>query len=366
MPLPSSKKIPLLSAIAVLLIAGLLLTLYFSAGPDRSARQHLLQIVPSDATAVIFVDLDELRASPFLAKLYAWAPQPKPDSEYAQFVHDSGFSYERDLQRVVVAILNHGSTTDLFAIADGKFDRKKIEAFLNRDSQSSQQGKWKIYRLNATANEKPLWFTFLANDRIAFGDFENFSVALSGAPGDPSRSEWNARFDRLAGMPLFAVIRQDAEMQSALHAVSPGGFQSPQLSALLAQLQWISIAGKPDGEQLRVVADGESLVPSAASQLRDFLQGILLLAQSGLNDPKLRQRMNPEERQAYLEMLRSADIQKLDRGEWKSVRLVLEITPMFLDVARLASAPTPTPTPAPPGVSAKAALPANAKNAKKK
>jgi hypothetical protein len=100
--------------------------------------------------------------------------------------------------------------------------------------------------------------------------------------------------------------------------------------------------------------------------LRDFLQGILLLAQSGLNDPKLRQRMNPEERQAYLEMLRSADIQKLDRGEWKSVRLVLEITPMFLDVARLASAPTPAPTPAPPGVSAKAALPANAKNAKKK
>ena len=48
--------------------------------------------------------------------------------------------------------------------------------------------------------------------------------------------------------------------------------------------------------------------------------------------------MNPEEREAYLEILKGADVQKIDRGEWKSVRVVLSITPKFLDVARAASA----------------------------
>src|SRR5258708_9277537 len=126
MPLPGSKKIALLSTIAFLLIAGLLVTLHFSPDSEGFARQHLLQLLPSDATAVIFVDLDELRASPFLAKLYAWAPQLNADSEYTQFMRDTGFSYERDFHRLVIPTSHHGATTDLFAIAHGTFDRNKI------------------------------------------------------------------------------------------------------------------------------------------------------------------------------------------------------------------------------------------------
>ena len=339
MTLTGSRKIALISATAVLLLAGLLLARHFSRDGDRSAREHLLQFVPADATTVIYVDLDELRASPFLAELYAWAPHSIEDSEYAQFVHDTGFSYERDLQRVVVSVSNKSTATSIFAVADGKFDRSKIEAFFSGNGKYTQQGKWKVFRLNATANGKPLLFTFLSNDRIAFANYEDFSAALSAAPSDSYHAEWNSRFERLAGSPVFAVIRQDPEMQNALNAVAPGGFQSPQLSALLAQLQWISIAGKPDGDQLRVIADGESVAPSVTSQLNEFLQGVLLLAQNGLNDPKLRQTMNPEKRQAYLELLKSADVQKIDRGEWKSVRVLLEITPKFLDIALLASTP---------------------------
>ena len=93
---------------------------------------------------------------------------------------------------------------------------------------------------------------------------------------------------------------------------------------------------------MRVVADGECLAAPTASQLQQFLQGVLLLAQNGLNDPKLRGKMNPEERQTYLEILNSADVQKIDRGEWKSVRVLLEITPQFLDLARLASIAAPS------------------------
>src|SRR6266481_4225657 len=93
MSLTRSKKIVFLSVIAAVLVAASLVALHFSSDSDGAARQHLLQLIPTDAVAVIFVDLDKLRASPFLAKLYAWAPKPGEDSEYAQFVLDSGFSY---------------------------------------------------------------------------------------------------------------------------------------------------------------------------------------------------------------------------------------------------------------------------------
>jgi hypothetical protein len=347
MMLTRKKKLALISATAVFFLAGLLLAANFLRNSDRSAREHILQFVPADATGVIYVDFDQLRASPFLAELYAWAPPSSEDREYAQFVHDTGFSYQRDLQRVAVSISHHGASTNIFAVADGKFDRKKIEAFFSRNGKSTQptqptlQGTGNVFRLNATANEKPLLFTFLSNDRVAIANYEDFPAALPAAPTDSYQVEWNSRFARLAGSPVFAVIRQDPEIENVLNSVAPGSFQSPQLSALLAQLRWISIAAKPDGDQLRVVADGESVEPSVTSQLNEFLQGVLLLAQNGLNDPKLRQTMNPEARQAYLELLKSADVQKIDRGEWKSVRVLLEITPKFLDIARRASTSTP-------------------------
>ncbi len=115
-----------------------------------------------------------------------------------------------------------------------------------------------------------------------------------------------------------------------------------------------------------MIADGESVAPSVTSQLNEFLQGVLLLAQNGLNDPKLRQTMNPEERQAYLELLKSADVQKIDRGEWKSVRVLLEITPKFLDIARLTSTSTPDQTSAAPKSAQKPAAIAKSKSRKKK
>jgi hypothetical protein len=336
-----SKTFALSLTAAFLLVAGALLALHFSPRSDLSARRQLLQLIPAETTSVIFLDLDQFRESPFLGKIYSWAPPPREESEYAQFVRDTGFSYERDLKRVVIAIANHEAATNLFAIADGEFDRKKIESFLSRNGRITQQGKWKVFLLDQNAGAKPLSLAFLSDTRIAMGDFARFPEVLSAAPSGPFHAEWNERFERLAGTPLFAVIRQDPALQTALDAARPGGFRSPQLLALLDQLQWISIAGKPEGDHLRLVAEGECLSEPATSQLRDFLQGMLLLAQNGLNDAKLRREMNQEEREAYLEILKSADVQKIDRGQWKSVRLVLAMTPRFLDVARVSSLAAP-------------------------
>ncbi|HKV61973.1 MAG TPA: hypothetical protein VJO16_08680, partial [Candidatus Acidoferrum sp.] len=46
--------------------------------------------------------------------------------------------------------------------------------------------------------------------------------------------------------------------------------------------------------------------------------------------------LDPAMRNAYVELLKTADVSKVDRGDSKSVRLVFDITPGFLDAARKA------------------------------
>lgn len=336
MPLTSTRKFSRAAILAPLLIAALLFTAHYWPETQSSSREQLLQFVPSDSTAVVFLHLDEFRQSPFLARIYSWAPHPNEDSEYTQFVRDTGFSYERDLKAAVMAISNHGTTTNLLLVVDGRFDRKKIEAFLTSAGTSAQQGKLKVFSLNdAGIHEKAVSLAFLSDNRIAVTDAPSLAEQLASAASNANHAEWSSRFDRLAGTPLFAVVHQDPVMHKALDSAAPGGFRSPQLSALLEQLQWISIAGKPDGQELRAVAEGECQSELASAQLRDMLQGVLLLAQNGLHDRQLRQQMNPDEREAYLEILQGAEVQKIDRGEWKTVRVALSVTPKFLDVARI-------------------------------
>src|SRR5439155_1148930 len=69
-----------------------------------TARDEALALMPSDASAILFVNFSELRRAPFIAQLYAWAPKPQADADYAQFVKDSGFDYERDLDRMAIEV----------------------------------------------------------------------------------------------------------------------------------------------------------------------------------------------------------------------------------------------------------------------
>ena len=338
--------------IIVLAVAVLCAAVFFGyqnwIAPQGASRRELLAQMPSDASAVVFLDFDELRRAPFVAKLYDWAPKPQSDADYAQFLRETGFDFERDLDRIAVAVKKRGTASILFAIADGKFDRTKISAYASKFGTATKNGGREIYSVPASGTSKTISFVFLKNDRIALTDDADLTVSLNASNRKEDAAEWRTRFERLAGSPIFAVIRQDAGAGSALAAQAPGGLRSLQLSTLLDQLQWITLAGKPDNELLRVVAEGECATDATVSQLADLLNGVVILAQAGLNAPKTRQQLDPAAREAYLELLRSADISKMDRGGTKSVRLVLEITPKFLAAARMVAPALPDATPGKP------------------
>jgi hypothetical protein len=315
------------------------------SGQHGPGRGDLLAFMPTEASAVFFADFDELRRAPFIAQLYRWAPKPQADPDYSQFVKDTGFDYERDLDLLAVASVKHAQNSALFAIANGKFDRQKISAYAAKSGTVARTGGREIFIVPVTGSQKKISLTFLRNDQVALTNDADLGILLGPRKEDEDKRAWSTRFERLAGSPVIAVIRQDAAAGTALAAQAPSGLRSPQLSSLLDQLKWITLAGKPENDQLRVVAEGECTEDSTARQLVDLLNGVVILAQAGLNDAKTRQQLDPAAREAYLELLKNTDVSRIDRGETKSVRVVFEITPSFLDVASRPAQAAPESTP---------------------
>jgi hypothetical protein len=357
-----SKRVVIAIAISVALLAAIAFIIYQSSGDSAAtSRQHMLAAVPAAASTIVFADFAELRNSPFAAQLYSWAPQRQLDPDYAQFLRDTGFDYERDLDRIAIATIKHQQDTSLFAVADGRFDRKKLVVYASQFGTHEKIAGHETYSVPvnsaapaatpAIANQKAsppsqpaptphkISFAFLSGNRVVVTTGPDPKALFPPIATGADAQDWRARFDRLAGSPIFAVIRQDAAPGATLASHAPGGLQSPQLSSLLDQLQWITIAGKPEGNILRVATEGECSADACSRQLADMINGILLLAQAGLNGPDVRRQLAPESREAYLELLKAAEVTRIDRGETKSVRLVLEVTPKFLAAAR-SSVPT--------------------------
>jgi hypothetical protein len=323
-----------LAAVVVVLGAAVFFGHRKWGAPKASPREEMLALMPTDASAVFFADFDGLRQAPFIAQLYAWAPKPQAEADYAQFVKETGFDFERDLERIAIAIEKRGKDYTLFAILDGNFDRQKISAYALKDGSIVRAAGREILSVPVAGTIRKISFAFLKDGQIALTNDSNLALFLDAQRRSEDVAEWRARFERLAGSAVFAVVRQDAAIGAALSAQAPGGYRSPQLSALLDQLQWITLAGKPENDRLRIVAEGECTAEATARQLADVLNGVVILAEGGLNDARTRREMDPAMREAYRELLKSADVSKLDRGETKSVRLIFEITPNLLDAAR--------------------------------
>ena len=340
---------------AVILLAGCLVGLDAYRrlrDSGTTTRSAVLSAVPSDASAVIFADLTELRHSPFAAEFYSWIPKGQVDAEYAQFLRDTGFDYERDLDRVAVSFIKGEKDSRLFAVAEGRFDRSKVEAYAARSGTRESRGGRELFSVPLGEQGHRISFAFLAKNKIALTDAADITTFLAPVADNTDARSWRERFTRVAGSPVFAVIRQDSEAGSALASRAPGGFQSPQLATLLNQLQWITLAGKPREGAIRIVAEGECANEQTSRQLSDLLNGMLALAQAGLNGPQTRRGLDPRIRDAYLEMIKGAEVSRLDRGETKSVRAVFDVTSNFLHIvsatvpAGVAPTPMPSPTPA--------------------
>jgi len=337
--MPASAKKRALIVIAVLVcVAAAGAGVYFYrlhrplAGANAGTAPDLLSQLPSGAPAIAYIDvaaLRKLQGSQLAAVLGLTGSDPHEDREYADFVRDTGFDYARDLDRAAIAIWpasllaapGGSGSTEVLAIADGRFDEPKIEAYALRTGKVVTRGTQSFYEV---PGNPPVSFAFLSPTRIVLTNTKDGGVL---AP-NPSATDqaMRERIERVAGAPIFAVARTDT-LPNSFYA----NFKNaPQFEHLARSVQGLTLAGQPEGDQIHVAVDAECDSMKNALELSTLLDGFRMFGSMALSDPKARGKMTKEQA-AFLIALASR-VKVTNQDHW--VRLTLDVTPDMLAPAR--------------------------------
>lgn len=338
----TSKTRALIAVAVFFCLTGIVAALYLYSGkqplpaapaPARTASAATPSIfsrLPPGAPVIgyaNFADLRGLRKTPLASMLGLAAPGPAEDREYRSFVRETGFDYTRDLDKVAIAFwpanLLQASgigQNRVLAVAEGRFDRQKIEAYtLHTGGKITREGQKSLY--NVPGNP-PVAFEFLAPNRIliASGQYPVKLLTTSDAPSSDAAIQ--ARIRRVAGAPIFAVARTERLPKSFY-----SNFQNaPQLEQLVRSIQDVTLAAQPDGSDIRTVVDAQCSSLKNALYLSTLLDTSRVLGRAELSDPKVRRQMTRQQNEFLTGLLKRA---KVDRqGHW--VRLTFQITPAML------------------------------------
>lgn len=350
MAVSSVQRALIAAALLVLLAAGAA-GLYFYlhhqplVGPSSGAPPDLMALLPPDAPVVAYADVAALRKlsnSPLAAVLGLASPGPQADKEYAEFVRDTGFDYTRDLDCAVVAMWPTGLGTPaggaasggngagatnerLVAFGDGRFDRQKIVAYTLRMGRVAQQnGEGTIYEAPGESPGESIYVTFLSNARIVLANDLALIANLPSGKAPRRSSEMQARIERVAGAPVFAVAATDS-LPASFYQSFAG---SPQLAKYARSVKSITLAGQPDGDNFKVALDGECDSMLNAAQISILIDSARMVGSIALSDPKNRGQMTREQAAFVTALLSQVKVTHQDK--W--LRLTLTLTPEMLGV----------------------------------
>jgi hypothetical protein len=298
-------------------------TAHASPAPD------LLSALPSGAPTLIYLDLAAVRASSFYQHRPDKGPIAVPNQDYADFIASTGFDFEKDLDRVVVASwpASGNEPRKNMAIAEGRFDRAKIRDYALRKGKLDHQQGHEVFQFPANDRIGSNSLAFLDDHRIAMVEGPSIAPLLAAHSDDPAADPARERAARVDGAAAFAIARVPPVPDN----FSAGGAQSTQLASLARSVQWVTLAARPEGDNLRISLEGECDTTTSALQLKAALEILRMLGRAGLESPKTRQSMNPAAFATLQNLLSGAEVtQTAER-----VRILIELTP---DIFKLSEA----------------------------
>lgn len=297
-----------------------------SAGPVPDVLSEL----PPDAPGIGYIDVAALRKlqdSPLAAMLGLANSSPEEDREYEDFVRDTGFDYARDLDKAAIAFWpasrltpsNNIDADHIVAVAEGRFDQQKIEAYALRTGRLVTRGAESIYEV---PGDPPVAFKFFSPTRIILASGKDAANLLGSSHSGSRDPAVQALVNRVTGGPLFAVARTDN-----LPASFYDNFRnSPQLEGLARDVQGLTLVGQPEASDLQLVLDADCNSMTNAIEMATLLDGLRVFGSMALSDPKTRRQMTREQAAFATAFLSQAKVTHQDR--W--VRLTLDVTPTML------------------------------------
>ncbi len=337
----TSKSRALISVAILLCIAGIAAGLYFRGGTrslppapapaQAPAPTGIFGELPPTAPVIGFANVAELRNlydTPLASVLGLAAPGPVEDREYHQFVRDTGFDYTRDLDKVAVAfwpanLIGTIGQNRVLAVADGRFDQQKIDAYALRTGKAVKQGKRTLY---SVPGNPPVAFEFYSPTRILIASGPNPASLLTTADPPSNGASIQTRISRVAGAPIFAVA-ETRNLPSSFYS----NFQnSPQLQALAKSIQELTIAAQPRGNNINTVVDAKCDSLKNALEISTLLDGFRVIARAELSDPNVLRQMTRQQARFLAGLLKQAKVNR--ESDW--VRLSFQITPAMLGSSR--------------------------------
>ncbi len=327
-------------AIAVIAVEG-----YFtwrrssnSTGPATGAEPSLLLQLPPATPYVFYADVAALRNAAFLSKLVAMVPAPAEDPEYTEFVQATGFDYSRDLDRVAISAAAGTSATGasqsgVWVMAEGRFDPQKIQAYVLRSGKIEQRDGHTFYVIDSGTSADEVSLRFISPGRIeivsrtkqtATGNSELSNSTQNGspapAPADPLALR--ERIARVSGSTVFAVTRTDSVPKNLML----GNLKLDAITSAIENVHWMSLAANPEGENLRVILEGECGSALESTKLQLTLVSLRMIGRGLLSEPGTRRQFTPQGAAALDKLARQIEISR----EGPRVRVTAVLSPDML------------------------------------
>ncbi len=286
------RNIIILLAVLVAAVAATLLL-------RRNRPPEAARLLPA-ADAYVYLDLRPLRAAGLFKNM------PKPDPDYAQFVNDTGFQFERDLDEAAfaahvpsaldAATSKAPAETRYSEVFVGRFDEAKLTAYLRKTAASSRAyGNTTIYAIALPG--RTVRVAILNKNLVAASNTEG-EFAIDGIIDryndtfGPSGNDLLRRYYRqvpLASVAWAVARTTPSSPQGNARFTLPGGFELffPPDTVIVAAVRYLGSV------QLRT--DAYTRTPEDAQRVADQLSGFLALArtveirtETGSADPDLK------------------------------------------------------------------------------
>jgi hypothetical protein len=321
----ATKTLLLSAAVTATIIAAALLlygNLPNGVTAHASPAPELISALPAGAPTLVYVDLAAVRASSFYQHRPDKTPIAVPNQDYADFVRSTGFDFEKDLDRVVIASWPASGKEQRknVAIAEGRFDRAKISGYATRKGKLDHQQGHDVFLFPTGDQMGYVSVTFLDEHRIALVAGPSISLLFASHADDPGVDPARERAARLDGAAAFLITHVPPIPDN------PGAgaaTQAAQFLSMARSVQWITLAARPEGDGLRLSLEGECDNSTDALQIKSALELLRMLGRAGLDSPKTHQSMDPAALATLQTLLTNADVtQAAER-----VRILVELTP---------------------------------------
>ncbi len=331
-----SRKTVITTGLAVFAIAGAVLLysgLRRGEAAEASPSAELFSEIPAGAPTLVYADLTAIRASTFYKQRPDHGPIALPDRDYAEFVQSTGFDFEKDLDRVAMAAWPAGTGQEknkpaqqkIILVAEGRFDQRKIRDYATRKGKLDRQQGHEVFQFSNNGRPGVSSLTFLNDHRVAIVEGPSIAPLLEHRDESPARDPARQRAARVEGAAVFVIARAPTAPEN----FSPGGAQAAQLLSIAKSVQWITLAARPEGDNLRLSLEGECQTATDARQLQSALQLLRMLGQAGLESPKTRKSMDPAMFEVAETLLKTADVS----ATAERVRILVELTPDILKLS---------------------------------